>query len=135
MGTPEKQHAEELMTAFLDQEIGADEESELKDLLARSPEAQKELGALQNLLKLVKNLPEVQAPPDFYEKVAKKIRRRKWLRGEHLIALSMPFQILSVLVILLVAVVYMMLHLDTDAGRRKLERDPTVQQAKQAATN
>lgn len=131
MATPEKEHAEELMTAYLDAEIGAEEESELKELLARSPEAQKELGALQNMLKLVKGLPEVQAPPDFYEKVAKKIRRRKWLRGEYLIALALPFQILSVLVILLVAAIYMMLHLDSDAGRRKLERDPTVQQAKQ----
>lgn len=131
MATPEKEHAEELMTAYLDAELGAEEESELKELLAKSPEAQKELGALQSMLKLVKGLPEVQAPPDFYEKVAKKIRRRRWLRGEYLIALALPFQILSVLVILLVAAIYMMLHLDNDAGRRKLERDPTVQQAKQ----
>jgi anti-sigma factor RsiW len=131
MATPEKEHAEELMSAYLDEELGAEQESELKDLLARSPEAQKELGALQSMLKLVKNLPEVQAPPDFYEKVSKKIRRRKWLRGEYLIALSMPFQILSVLLILLVAAIYMMLHLDSDARRGKLERDPTVQQAKQ----
>ena len=129
MAEPETHNAEELMSAFLDKELDAAEEQELQQMLAASPEAQKELGQLQSMLRLVKGLGEVQAPPDFYEKVAKKIRRRKWLRGEYLIALSLPFQILSVLVILLVAVIYMMLHLDFDAGRRKLERDPTVQQA------
>lgn len=133
MSKPETHNAEELMSAFLDKELDASEEKELEQMLAGSPEAQKELGALQNMLRLVKGLPEVQAPPDFYEKVAKKIRRRRWLRGEYLIALSLPFQILSVLVILLVAVIYMMLHLDFDAGRRKLERDPTVQQSQPPA--
>ena len=132
MSKPETNN-EALMSAFLDKELDAGEEKELQEMLAGSPEAQKELGALQNMLRLVKGLPEVQAPPDFYEKVAKKIRRRKWLRGEYLIALAMPFQILSVLVILLVAAIYMMLHLDFDAGRRKLERDPTVPQSQPAA--
>lgn len=129
MAEPETHNPDELMSGFLDEQLDANEEKELQQLLAGSPEAQKELGQLQSMLRLVKGLGEVQAPPDFYEKVAKKIRRRKWLRGEYLIALSLPFQILSVLVILLVAVIYMMLHLDFDAGRRKLERDPTVQQA------
>lgn len=130
MAKPETPNAEQLMSAYLDAELGADEEKELQQMLAGSPEAKAELGKLQSMLRLVKGLGEVEAPPDFYEKVAKKIRRRKWLRGEYLVALSLPFQILSVLVILLVAVIYMMLHLDFDAGRRKLERDPTVQQTK-----
>lgn len=130
MAKPETHNAEELMSDFLDKQLDEAGEAELKEMLARSPEAEEELGALQNMLKLVKNLPEVQAPPDFYEKVAKKIRRRKWLSSDYLIALSLPFQILNVLVILAVAVVYMMLHLDGDAGRGKLERDPTVQTKK-----
>jgi len=126
MAKPETHNPDELMSDFLDRQLDAEGEAELKELLARSPDAERELGALQNMLRLVKNLPEVQAPPDFYEKVAKKIRRRRWLRGDYLIALSLPFQILNVLVILAVAVVYMMLHLDGDASRGKLERDPTV---------
>src|SRR5690606_26128884 len=111
------------------EELDDEGKSKLEEMLARSPAAQKELSGLQSMLRLVKGLPEEQAPPDFYEKVSKKIRRRRWFRGEYLIALSLPFQILNVLVILAVAVVYMMLHLDTDIGDRKLERDPTVQKA------
>lgn len=130
MAKPETDNAEELMSAYLDEELDAEGKSKLEQMLAASPEAQRELSGLQSMLRLVKNLPEEQAPPDFYEKVAKKIRRRRWLRGEYLIALSLPFQIINVLVILAVAVVYMMLHLDTDAGKHKLERDPTVQKAK-----
>jgi anti-sigma factor RsiW len=133
MAKPETDNADELMSAYLDEELDAEGKRKLEAMLASSPEAQRELDGLQSLLRLVKNLPEEQAPPDFYEKVAKKIRRRKWLRGEYLIALSLPFQILNVLVILAVAVVYMMLHLDTDAGKRKLERDPTVQKAAREA--
>lgn len=127
-------NADALMSAFLDKQLDEAGEAELEKMLAASPEAREELGALQNMLRLVQNLPEVQAPPDFYDKVAKKLRRRRWLRGEYLIALSLPFQILNVLVILIVAVIYMMLHLDTDASRRKLERDPTVQQQQQQKT-
>lgn len=135
MAEPEIDNADALMSAYLDEELDEEGASRLQELLASSPAAQKELSGLQSMLRLVKNLPEEQAPPDFYEKVSKKIRRRRWVRGEFLIALSLPFQILNVLVILAVAVVYMMLHLDTDAGKRKLERDPTVQKIpKQPAT-
>jgi anti-sigma factor RsiW len=133
MAKPETDNAEALMSAYLDEELDAEGKSKLDEMLATSPEVQKELSGLQNMLRLVKGLPEEQAPPDFYEKVAKKIRRRRWLRGEYLIALSLPFQIINVLVILAVAVVYMMLHLDGDVSKAKLERDPTVQQAKQPA--
>lgn len=125
MAKPETDN-EALLSAYLDEELDPEEKSRVDALLATSPEVQKELSGLQNVLRLVKSLPEEQAPPDFYEKVAKKIRRRNWLRGEWLVALSLPFQILSVLVILAVAVVYMMLHLDGDIARGKLERDPTV---------
>lgn len=133
MAKPETDNAEELLSAYLDEEIDAESKRKLEAMLASSPEAQKELSGLQSVLRLVKALPEEQAPPDFYEKVAKKIRRRKWLRGEYLVALSLPFQILNVVVILAVAVVYMMLHLDIDTGKRKLERDPTVQKAAKEA--
>lgn len=130
MAKPETDNAEALMSAYLDEELDAEGKSKLEAMLADSPEAQRELSGLQSMLRLVKGLPEEQAPPDFYEKVAKKIRRRRWLRGDYLIALSLPFQIINVLVILAVAVVYMMLHLDGDVAGRKLERDPTVQKAK-----
>src|SRR5689334_7237111 len=91
--------AEALMSAYLDGEkLAPDEAERVEKLLAESPEVREELSGLQSMLKLVKGLPEVEAPPDFYEKVAKKIRRRRWLRGDYLIALSLPFQIINVLV-------------------------------------
>ena len=133
MAKPETDNAEALMSAYLDEELDAEGKSKLEAMLASSPEAQRELSGLQSMLRLVKGLPEEQAPPDFYEKVAKKIRRRRWLRGDYLIALSLPFQIINVLVILAVAVVYMMLPLDGALAGRKLERDPTVQKAKPPA--
>lgn len=131
MAKPETDNADALMSAYLDEELDADGKSKLEAMLADSPDAQKELSGLQSMLRLVKALPEEQAPPDFYEKVAKKIRRRRWLRGDYLVALSLPFQIINVMVILAVAVVYMMLHLQSDVASGKLERDPTVQKVKQ----
>lgn len=117
--------AEALMSAYLDQQLAPEEAARVEKMLAESPEAREELSGLQNLLKLVKGLPEVEAPPDFYEKVAKKIRRSRRLRGENLWMLALPFQVLSVVLILVVAVTYMLLHLDGDPSQ-KLEKDPTV---------
>jgi len=121
--------AEALMSAYLDQQLAPGEAERVEKLLADNPEAREELSGLQNLLKLVKGLPEVEAPPDFYEKVAKKIRRRRLLRSENLWMLALPFQVLSVVLILVVAVTYMLLHLDADPSGQ-LEKDPTVQPKK-----
>lgn len=124
MAEPVPNDADALMSAYLDQQLAPEEAAKVEKLLAESPEAREELDGLQSMLKLVKNLPEVVAPPDFYEKVAKKVRRRRG-RLDVLWALALPFQVLSVVLILVVAVTYMLLHLDTDPSV-KLERDPTV---------
>lgn len=125
MAEPKTAEAEELMSAYLDEQLAPEEAARVEKMLAESPEAREELSGLQNLLKLVKGLPEVEAPPDFYEKVAKKIRRRRLLRGDNLWLLALPFQVLSVVLILVVAVTYMLLHLDGDPSVQ-LEKDPTV---------
>jgi anti-sigma factor RsiW len=118
--------ADALMSAYLDEELAPEEAAKVEKLLAESPEARAELSGLQNMLKLVKGLPEVEAPPDFYEKVARKIRRRRIVSMEFLGLLILPFQVLSVVLILMVAATYMLLHLDNDPSV-KLEKDPTVQ--------
>lgn len=125
MAEPSPTDADALMSAYLDQQLAPDEAARVEKLLAESPEAREELDGLQSMLRLVKNLPEVVAPPDFYEKIAKKVRRRRG-RLEVLWMLAVPFQVLSVVLILAVAVTYMLLHLDNDPSA-KLERDPTVQ--------
>ncbi len=118
--------ADALMSAYLDEQLAPEEAAQVEKLLAESPEARAELSGLQNMLKLVKGLPEVVAPPDFYEKVARKIRRRRIFSMEILWMLILPFQVLSVVLILVVAATYMLLHLDSDPSV-KLEKDPTVQ--------
>lgn len=118
--------ADALMSAYLDEQLAPEEAAKVEKLLAESPEARAELSGLQNMLKLVKGLPEVVAPPDFYEKVARKIRRRRIFSMEILWMLILPFQVLSVVLILVVAATYMLLHLDNDPSV-KLEKDPTVQ--------
>jgi anti-sigma factor RsiW len=125
MAEPQTTDADALMSAYLDKQLAPEEAARVEKLLAESPEAREEISGLQSMLKLVKGLPEVVAPPDFYEKVAKKIRRRRLLRGEALWMLALPFQVLSVVLILVVAVTYMLLHLDGDPSH-KLEKDPTV---------
>src|SRR5688500_6264677 len=124
MAEPSPTDADALMSAYLDKQLAPDEAAKVEKLLAESPEAREELDGLASMLKLVKALPEVEAPPDFYEKVAKKIRRRRG-RLEVLWMLALPFQVLSVVLILVVAVTYMLLHLDNDPST-KLEKDPTV---------
>ncbi|MBK9756952.1 MAG: hypothetical protein IPO88_26340 [Nannocystis sp.] len=131
MAEPSTTDADALMSAYLDKQLAPEEAAKVEQLLAASPEAREELDGLQNMLKLVKGLPEVEAPPDFYEKVAKKLRRRRG-RGEVLWMLALPFQVLSVVMILVVAVTYMLLHLEHDPSV-KLERDPAAKKAAELA--
>ena len=130
MAEPSPTDADALMSAYLDKQLAPDEAAKVEKLLAESPETREELDGLQSMLRLVKALPEVEAPPDFYEKVAKKIRRRRG-RLEVLVMLALPFQVLSVVLILVVAVTYMLLHLDHDPSV-KLERDPNAVKAPSA---
>ena len=130
MAEPSPTDADALLSAYLDKQLAPDEAARVEQMLAESPEAREELDGLQSMLKLVKGLPEVVAPPDFYEKIAKKVRKRRG-RLEVLWMLALPFPVLSVVLILVVAVTYMLLHLDNDPSV-KLERDPTVQPQKPA---
>ncbi len=130
MAEPSPTDDDALMSAYLDQELAPDEAAHVEKLLAESPQAREQLDGLQTMLRLVKALPEVVAPPDFYEKVAKKLRKRRG-RGEFLGLLALPFQVLSVVLILVVAVTYMLLQLDNDPAV-KLERDPAAATKKPA---
>ena len=104
----------ELMTAYLDAELGEEEVEEFERHLAESPEARAELEDLRKMMQLVRALPEVDAPSDFYEKVSRKLRRRAILDPDALAssAITLPFQVLSILVVLTAAALYMMAQLD-----------------------
>lgn len=122
MSSPE--NSAERMSAYLDAELAAEDAEEFERHLAESPEAREEFEDLQKIIQLVQALPDVDAPEDFYEKVSRKIRRRAILQpdGLALSLISLPFQVLSILVILAAAALYMMAELDTKPA--KIEADP-----------
>ncbi len=127
MVDPSDSQAAELMSAALDEALDANDAAAFEAMMQADEDAQAEFAGLRDMLKLVKELPEVEAPPDFYENVARKIRRRKLLSGEFWLLVSLPFQVLSVLVVLAIAVIYMMVQLDRDpAAKLERERAPVV---------
>ena len=122
----------ELMTAYLDDALEAGEAESFERWLEESPEAKKEVEDLRKLLSVVRELPQVEAPPDFYEKVAKKIRRSKFgPEGTSMSLFSLPFQVLSVIVIMVIAATYLMLELDRE--RARIEKDPSAAEAQEQA--
>lgn len=116
----------ELMTAYLDDELDEVQAAHVRSLLESSPEVAEEMDGLQSLLAVVATLPEVEAPPDFYEGVDRKLRRRKLWSGEALASglVSMPFQVVSIIVIIAVAAGYMLLTLDADQVRVEKDEAP-----------
>ena len=116
----------ELMTAYLDDELDEAQAEHVRSLLESSPEVAEEMDGLQSLLAVVATLPEVEAPPDFYEGVDRKLRRRKLWSGETLASglVSMPFQVVSIIVIIAVAAGYMLLQLDQDQVRIEKDEAP-----------
>ena len=131
MTTNEKSNAAELMSAYVDGELDPTQAAEFESYLASSPEAREQLEDLQKLVRLVGGLPSVEAPPDFYDKVAKRLRRRQIFKRDDfaLNLISLPFQVLSILVILAVAALYMLAELERQPSTG-LERDPAAQHPK-----
>jgi anti-sigma factor RsiW len=131
MSTNKESNAAELMSAYVDGELDPSQAAEFESYIATSPEAQKQLEELQKLVRLVGGLPAVEAPPDFYDKVARRLRRRQIFKHDDLALnlISLPFQVLSILVILAVAALYMLAELERQPDTA-LERDPAAQHPK-----
>ena len=120
----------ELMSAYLDEQLDPDETQAFESLVDTDPNVRRELDEMQQMLRMVGQLPEVAAPPDFYEKVAKKARTSKLdPQGLLLGLISLPFQVLSIVIILIIAATFLMLELDRDADRFEIELDPSAQSA------
>jgi anti-sigma factor RsiW len=120
----------ELMTAYLDDALEAEDAKSFEKLLDESPEARREFEDLQKVLSIVRDLPEVEAPPDFYEQVAKKLRRRR-ADGDAMSVISLPFQVISVFVIMVIAATYLMIEIDRENAR--IEKDPSAAKAQERA--
>ena len=114
----------DMASAYLDDELEPDDAKAFEELLESSPEVAEELADLQRVISLVGGLGQVQAPEDFYEKLNRRLRRRQIMQpqtGSKLTAIAVPLQILSMIVILVVAALYMMSELDKAPAR--IERD------------
>jgi len=122
-----KDTSAEQMTAYLDDELSDDEAAAFEARLAADPRARAEIEQLRRVMSLVQSLPEVQAPPDFAEKVARRVRRRVALGADATWSLvSLPFQVLSIVVILTVAGLYMMAQLEQQPTGIERERIPST---------
>ncbi|MEM6293404.1 MAG: hypothetical protein AAGA54_19180 [Myxococcota bacterium] len=125
--TPPSETGTDLVSAYLDDELEGQDVAAFEDLLESSPEVQEELEDLRKVISLVGGLGKVEAPEDFYEKLNRRIRRRQLLQPQtssKLAMIAVPFQVLSILVILTVAALYMMSELD--AAPKSIEREVLV---------
>ena len=115
----------ELMTAYLDDALEAGDAESFERWLEDSPEARQEVESLRKILSVVRDLPDVEAPPDFYDKVSKKLRRRRaGPEGSAFGLISLPFQVLSILIIMVIAATYLMLEIERDNAT--IEKDPSA---------
>lgn len=106
----------DMASAYLDDELEPADAQAFEDLLESSPEVAEQLADLQKVISLVAGLSDVQAPEDFYEKLNRRLRRRQIMQPQAsswLNWVALPLQLLSVLVILTVAALYMMSELDS----------------------
>jgi len=117
----------ELITDYLDDALEGGESESFEKWLADSPEARKELESLQKILSVVRELPDIEAPPDFYEQVSKKLRRRRMPEAAKAGLVSIPFQVLSIMVIMVIAATYLMLEIERDSA--PIEKDPSAAEA------
>ncbi len=126
MSSSENGGATDLMSAYLDEQLDADQTAAFEDYLSGRPEAKEELDDLRKMVELVSELPDMEASPEFFDNLSKRLRRRQITEPDasRLALVSLPFQVLSILVILAVAALYMMAQLDQEP-QGKLERDPS----------
>jgi anti-sigma factor RsiW len=121
----------ELMTAYLDDALEAGEAESFEKWLEDSPEARQEVESLQKILSVVRELPDVEAPPDFYEKLSKKLRRRRAGVEASIGLVSLPFQVLSIIVIMMIAATYLLLEIEREDAQ--IEKDPSAAEAQEQA--
>jgi anti-sigma factor RsiW len=121
---PEAAQSAERMSAYLDAELDPTAAAAFEGFLSEEPQARAELDDLRKVVALVGSLREEEPPPDFTDKVTRRLRRRQILEGEGGLwtLLSLPFQVLSVLVVLAIAGFYMLAQLE-GSPRGTVERD------------
>ena len=120
------------ISAYLDGELSEDESHDFEAHLEDEPEVAEHFNQMKRLLGALGSLPEVEAPPDFYDQVRKKLRRSK--ADEDSIwgsSIMLPFQVLSIVVILAAAAIFLMTELDREnkVDKEALEKAAQVETA------
>jgi len=103
------------ISAYLDGELSDDESVEFQAHLEAEPEVQEQFDQMKRMLGALGSLPDVEAPEDFYDQVRRKLRRSK-LPEDHswISSIVLPFQVLSIIVILAAAAIFLMTELDRE---------------------
>ena len=115
----------DLLSAYLDGELSPEEREQVDQALTRSPELARELADLRALVQATRALPEVKAPSHFAEQVAKRYRRDRLLNTGLLgTFVAMPFQILSILLIAVIAAMYLSLAIQHQFSGLEPEQAP-----------
>lgn len=127
MAASEQSLAQEMMSAAIDHQLSASEAAEFAELLANSPEINAEYHDLKRVIELVGTLPTMEVSSDFYEKLARKMRRRRIRTYVQPSWISLSLQVLSILVVLMVAAIYLFLQIERDP-KTTLERPPSMQE-------
>ncbi|MCB9640180.1 MAG: hypothetical protein H6727_14895 [Myxococcales bacterium] len=101
---------EEMLSRYLEEDLDADERAAVEVLLEERPEVRAELESLRQTLSLMQRMPTIEAPPDFVQKVKRKVRRQKRIRVDQQHQFRMPYEILGVIVVILMFVLYMLVQ-------------------------
>lgn len=103
------------ISAYLDGELTQDESSEFEEHLKTEPEVQEHFDQMKRMLGALGSLPDIEAPPDFYDQVRRKMRRSKLTEEDNwLSSVVLPFQVLSIIIILAAAAIFLMAELDRE---------------------
>ena len=117
MAVSNKSLAQAMMSAAIDNQLSKQESAQFAELLVKSPEINAEYNDFKRVIQLVSNLPTMEVSNDFYEKLTRKMRRKRTIVDSQPSLLSLSLQVLSILVMLMVAAIYVSLQ---------IERDPKV---------
>jgi anti-sigma factor RsiW len=114
------------ISAYLDGELSQDEAGEFEAHLDAEPEVQEHLDQMRRMLGALGSLPDIEAPLDFYEQINRKLRRSKLSSdASWLSSVILPFQVLSIVIILAAAAIFLMTELDRE-NRINEKELPTV---------
>lgn len=118
MTHPPSQIGAETLSAYLERGMQEEERAEIEAELEQNPATAKELAELQTMLSALASMPQLAAPRGFSERLAKSLRRRRWLEDMELQGqAAMIFQILSIIVVIGIAATYMIAQVESDDRR------------------